>query len=380
MSGLVREALVQSGAVRCLGCGKCTAACPISSRGSDFSPRMLVEWTLSQSAVDGRVKSAMWNCLTCGRCSQRCNSGVDYPAFIRQLRQSADRVSEMYLCSRGAAVQSLSQIAIGRPQSKGQIKWLRPGLTVAPESNVLLFVGCLPYFDPLVRDVGARPLDIARSAVKVLNALGVVPSVLPSEACCGHDFLWTGDVASFLRLAEYNLSQILDSKAETIITPCPECYQTLKVDYPRHLGSIGVEVVHLSEYLSERISDLPLRRVPRSIVTFHDPCRLGRFSGLYDQPRQILSAIPGLELREMSRSRALAECCGAHAWNNCGALAKEIQLDILRDGKSTGAGFLVTACPKCEIHLRCAKSHEDGTEVAGPGIRDLFSLVADAVS
>lgn len=379
-SNAIKEALAQTHALRCLSCGKCTAVCPVAYRGSDFSPRALVESVLAQATlVNSQVAPAVWVCLTCGRCVERCNSGVDYPALIRELRALTSGVSETPLCARGAAVQSISQIAIGRPQRKG---WLGPGLRVASRSDVLLFVGCLPYFDPLVREVGARPLDIARGTVKILNALGIEPCLLPSEACCGHDLLWAGDKAGFQRVAEHNLRQIRDSGVDVIVTPCPECYQTLKVEYAQSLGGVGVEVLHLSEFLAKRIGELPIRCTQELVVTYHDPCRLGRFSGLYDQPRQILSAIPGLEIVEMSKSRAMAECCGAHAWNNCGALAKKTQLDILREAESTGASFLVTACPKCEIHFNCATRRDDAdtTEAIRLRVRDLFSLVADALA
>ncbi|MCL5960004.1 MAG: (Fe-S)-binding protein [Chloroflexi bacterium] len=164
-----------------------------------------------------------------------------------------------------------------------------------------------------------------------------------------------------------------------IITPCPECYQTLKVDYSQHLGALGAEVVHLSQFLAERLDKLHLERGSEKTVTYHDPCRLGRFSGLFDQPRRILAALPGIERREMSRSRALAGCCGAHAWNNCGAIAKGIQLDRLQEARSTGASVLVTACPKCEIHFKCSMQNHGATRDYEIEVRDLFSLVAELI-
>ncbi len=380
MLGGTKEALAQSGALRCLGCGKCTSVCPIAGREAQFSPRLLVEWATSQTdEVEPRLNSAVWACLTCGRCSERCNSGVDFPTFVRRLRMGTGRLTYGSPCSRGAAAQSLAQVVAGRPQQPGQTSWLSPDLKIASTSGVFLFVGCLPYFDLTAKDIGARPLEIARSSIKLLNAMGIEPALLPTEACCGHDLLWTGDLPGFLRLAEHNMGQIMASKPEVIVTPCPECYQTLSVDYPRHLGRLGAEVTHLSSFVAERLSSLPIRRAQNKVITYHDPCRLGRFSGLFDQPRRILSNVPGLKLKEMSRTGAMAGCCGAHAWNNCGAVAKEIQLDRLQESRSTGADILVTACPKCEIHFRCAMSNESFSEADRIEIIDLFSLVAGAL-
>jgi len=114
-------------------------------------------------------------------------------------------------------------------------------------------------------------------------------------------------------------------------------------------------------------------------VTYHDPCRLGRFLGIYDQPRQVIAAL-GLELVEMDHHRGRALCCGTVGWTNCGAVAKSIQVDRLREARATGAQVLVTACPKCQIHFRCAIDDAClGQEVAME-IKDLTTVVAELLA
>jgi Fe-S oxidoreductase len=113
-----------------------------------------------------------------------------------------------------------------------------------------------------------------------------------------------------------------------------------------------------------------------STVTFHDPCRLGRHMGIYDEPRALISAIPGLTFVEMPRSRERAICCGVGGWMNCTSFSKMIQANRLKEARAAGADVLVTACPKCEIHLKCALNDQALRDEVGIEIKDLVSLAA----
>ena len=177
-----------------------------------------------------------------------------------------------------------------------------------------------------------------------------------------------------------NVQEIRQTGAKRVILSCPEGYHTLKHEYPRYLHT-GFEVVHLSELVAERISqkELKFRRMKKK-VTYHDPCHLGRISGIYDAPRTMLRAIPGLELMEMDNNRATALCCGTHCWMNCGAVNKQIQAELLREAKATGAETLITACPKCQIHLKCAMHDEKLGEELQIEIQDLAGFIASAVT
>jgi Fe-S oxidoreductase len=225
-----------------------------------------------------------------------------------------------------------------------------------------------------------------------LNALQIEPQVLADERCCGHDLLWEGNVGAFRALAELNADLIRQSGVKRIVTACPECARALKVDYPAHGIKLDVEILHLAELLAnEQMGTLALAGSARewansatrntqhaTRVTFHDPCRLGRYMGVYDAPRQVIESL-GLELVEMPRHKENALCCGTNGWTHCGAANRHIQADRLREARATGAEVLVTACLKCQIHFQCALQDGELQEELGLEIRDLATLVAEAL-
>ena len=174
-----------------------------------------------------------------------------------------------------------------------------------------------------------------------------------------------------------NLDLIRSSGAKQVIFSCPEGYHTFKEYYPRFLGELDFEPVHILDFLTDKLNEgvIQLAESNTKIVTYHDPCRLGRMAGVYDAPRKLLEAIPGIKLKEMPRSRENGVCCGTSGWMNCSSCSKEIQLQRLSEAGDTGAGTIVTACPKCQIHFRCTKAAFD-LEIE---ITDLCDLVIDCL-
>jgi Fe-S oxidoreductase len=178
-------------------------------------------------------------------------------------------------------------------------------------------------------------------------------------------------------LAALNVEMFAEAQPERIITVCPECSLTLDREYRERFGVPAAEVMHISEFIAAHAAELPLAAMPQT-VTFEDPCRLGRHQGKYDAPRNALATVPELELREMAHSRHRATCC-AGSWLSCNQATKRIQTDLLREAAATGSELLVTACPKCQIHLKCAQAGDDA-EVPDIEIRDLASVVAAALT
>jgi Fe-S oxidoreductase len=168
---------------------------------------------------------------------------------------------------------------------------------------------------------------------------------------------------------------IQSSGAKQVVFSCPEGYYTFKNYYPKYFGELGFEPVHILDFLAGKIEEGVVRfsEAETKCVTYHDPCRLGRLAGIYDSPRKLMTTIPGVELKEMPRSRENGVCCGTSGWMNCSSCSKEIQMQRLGEAAATGAGALVTACPKCQIHFRCAKAAYN-LEIE---ITDLYDLVAD---
>jgi len=377
----IKQIINDTRAYSCLDCGKCTAACPISQYDPDYSPRRVVSNALYGEEAQLLRNGQLWSCLTCSQCEERCQSGVKYTELIKLLRTEAHGLGETGQCTHGDALQSLMHIMTATHLNQNRLGWVDRSLKTAAQGETLYFVGCQPYFDVLFSDIGVKTTSIARGAVKLLNHLDIVPALLPNERCCGHDLLWAGDMEHFIKLAEHNIREIKRAGAKQVVTACPECYLTLKVEYPRYIGSLGFDVVHISQLLAEKVASgqLRFRRLTQK-VTYHDPCRLGRMSGIFDEPRAIIGAVPGLELVEMSRSRKSALCCGTQAWMNCGAVNKQIQAERLGEARATKADILLTFCPKCQIHFRCAMHDSRLGDELKVEIEDVTSLAARALS
>jgi len=351
----------------------------------------------------------LWACLTCLHCSQVCPAGVAYSDLTLGLRTEANKLGQTAVCTHGEVIHAWMRMMMDPSLRQDRLGWLegaqtgpettdaddsgdeRRMLRIADGSDTLYFVGCAPYFDVQFRHIGVDGNGVPRATLRVLNALGIEPQVLADERCCGHDLLWEGDEQGFRQLATLNAQLIRESGAKCVVTACPECARALGVDYPAHGFDLGVEVLHLSqlwarqnecrntEGASEQVSSQVVRsaRPPRR-VTFHDPCRLGRHLGIYDAPRQAISAL-GMELIEMPRHKENALCCGTNGWSHCGAANKQIQADRMREAQATGADVLVTACLKCQIHLECAMQDRELGRELHIQIQDLATLIADAL-
>jgi Fe-S oxidoreductase len=185
-----------------------------------------------------------------------------------------------------------------------------------------------------------------------------VPVVSNEEKCCGHDLNWTGDEGNFEKLMDHNLELIRKSGAKKVVFTCPECYRTFKMDYRDLAGDMEFELVHISDFIKQLADSGQLKLQaavkPSFTFTYHDSCRLGRHSGIYDSPRELAKAFSGAKFVEMENTKDKAVCCGVSAWSNCNAISKKIQVDRVIEAKRVGADRLLMFCPKCQIHMKCA--------------------------
>jgi heterodisulfide reductase subunit D len=365
----------------CLECGKCTSICPVSRYDSGFSPRMMIEHALLGFEDDLVHNNKLFSCLTCYTCQPECPSDVDFPVFVREARSMAQGSGQHGICAHSGQVQSLARLMANPAVKQNRLDWLTKEYRVSDKSDVLFWVGCAPYFEPIFEDLEFSALDIARASLKTMNLLGIEPRLLPNERCCGHDALWTGDIETFKKLAEHNAAQIKEAGVKKIVFSCPEGYRTFKMDYPNYVD-MDCEVVHLSELLAEKMGQngLKLKEVKKK-VTYQDPCRLGRHMGIYDAPRKVIESIPGIEFVEMKHSGRESICCGTSAFTNCDAYSNALRAERLSEARATGADLLITACPKCQTHLKCAMTDKGDEHRAIPKIEimDLANLVAEAI-
>ncbi len=348
----------------CQDCGVCTGSCPVSRVLPGFSPQQMVgkfvlsaDLGLEDEALSDRD---MWSCLTCALCLQRCPSKVEYLEFVRAVREEAFRTGNKATFAHDGVIETIVNMQRGGLH-QNKTAWAREAGQIAESGEYYLFVGCLPYFDVLFRDMGISSLGSASHMLKMLNKLGIEPVVSDEERCCGHDLLWSGNVDVFKELAAFNIEMIKRCGSKKVIFGCPEGYVAFKAYYPLYFGELDFEVVHFYDLVGEQIKDgaLKLSRVEEQTVTYHDPCRLGRMAGIYEAPRELIAGMPGMTLVEMERNRENAVCCGVSCWANCSSYSKQIQMDRLKEAEATGADALITACPKCKIHFTCALSSSD---------------------
>jgi heterodisulfide reductase subunit D len=342
----------------CLDCGVCTGSCPVAKVFPDFSPRQIIERSLYdlEDPSDGTI----WSCLTCARCSGRCPAEINFPEFVRSFRDEARKCGNLPVESHHGVLQLIAGLQT-RNVKQQRTTWAEGVGTFRDRGDYFFFVGCLPFFDVTFRYLEVPSLGIAKSVLQLLNRMGIEPVISNDERCCGHDALWSGNERVFQELAGLNLEAIKASGAKTVLFSCPEGYVTFKDYYPKYFGELPFEVLHLSEFLTRELPNSGLSFQPSSngALTYQDPCRLGRMAGNYDLPRQLLQLVPETKLLEMQHSRENALCCGTSAWMECSNCSKGMQVERLEEAVDTGANTLITACPKCQIHLTCAQTNTD---------------------
>jgi Fe-S oxidoreductase len=330
---------------RCFQCGLCDTVCPWN-RVRDFSMRRIVrEATFGLTEIESED---IWRCTTCGRCPQRCPRDVRQIESGVALRRIATEYGVLPASVKPVRTAGASLVAEGNPlsQERGKRSDWAEGLSVKPFTEgmeILYFPGCYLSYDPRLRKV-------ARATASILSRAGVDYGILGTrESCCGESIRKTGDEALFKRLARENIKAFVENGVKRILVSSPHCYHTFKNEYPEFM--VHFEIIHLSQFLRQLIREGRLRFTKefRRKVTYHDPCYLGRHNGLFDEPREVLASVPGLELAEMPDCRRDSLCCGGGGGRIWMETHKGERFSDLRLEQATGVGaeLLATACPYC---------------------------------
>ena len=365
----------------CQDCGKCSSACPLTLAGKPFSPRALANSLIAGDITSPEVVDGVWSCLTCGLCYDRCPSAVNFPEFVKDVRALISDSQSTVRETHGGFFHSLMRTMTSPDVVPKRYTSLPEDIRLDNAGKILFFGGCAPYFDTFFRQsLGTATSNILIDSLRLLNFFDIRPRVLENEKCCGHDLLWSGDRENFARLAALNVEMINRSGVEQVITACPECFHTLSRDYTALGLKPDFKVTHIYELLEHEIDKgaVDFKKFNRNI-TYQDACRLTRFEDQGDLPRKLIRRLKPAQFTEMQESNRGAICCGNSAWVGCDAYSKALQIKRLRQSRQNGNDLLVTSCPKCQIHLKCAMGDPFLGEEAKIEMTDLTGILAKTI-
>lgn len=372
--------------LHCSRCGLCLSSCPLYrlTLNETDSPRARV--ALLRAVREGLVEAPtdktaapFFRCLLCGACTFTCPGGVTVDRVLELTRGEMGRLGLtpeplVALSERIAAGHNIS----GEP-NENRLMWAEnlphPPRGIGKEqAEVIYFVGCVSAMFP-------RSYSVAQSFVEILEAADIDYGLLgEQEWCCGYPQAISGDPDGARQVMEHNLAAARAMEAETLVTTCPSCSHFWKHTYPVALQEdLGLEVRHATEFLADLLEEgrLPLRDdLPEQIVTYHDPCDLGRKGDIFEAPRRILAQIPGLTLVEMPENREGSHCCGGGG--NLESFDPELSQAIaarrIHQAAETGAKTVLSACQQCERTLFSAARSERVRIRA----KDIVELVLEA--
>jgi Fe-S oxidoreductase len=381
---LTRIASLQ--AYSCVECGRCTEHCPANNTGKILNPKEIILGTRhylkefgpkSSELLLGKHLSmeAAFQCTTCGACEFQCPVGIQHLPLIVGLRRGAVNSGKWDNSHGGDLFNTLERQgnALGFPPSEREKFITKNSLPYFDGTQeYCLWMGCLGSYDPNGR-------KILLALVEVLGYLKISFGVLRQEKCNGDPARRLGNDYLFGELAQANLEQIREAGVKKMVSICPHCVRTMGVDWKEHGGSVAIE--HHTELLARYRDKLPLdgslgTSAQKSMV-YHDACYLGRYRGVYDEPREVMARFG--QVVDPPRARERGFCCGGG-----GGLmflgeesGKRVNLERAQELVATGASVVAAACPFCNSMLR------DGLAAAAadpPELLDVVQIAAAAIA
>jgi Fe-S oxidoreductase len=386
----------------CTECGRCQAVCPAWTTGKPLSPKLLVmnlrdhaharaagaeaDRPLVALAETGGVidPDVLWACVMCGACVTECPVDIEHVDHVADLRRHQVLVEAEFPAELTGTFRNLEGKAnpwgLGAHQRLAWAEGLGFDVPVlgrdaedATAFDYLFWVGCAGALD----DRGRRT---TRAVAELLHAAGVSFAVLgPAESCTGDPARRTGNEFVYQLLAQANVEALHEVKAHRIVVTCPHCFTTIGAEY-RQLGG-DFEVVHHTQLLDRLVAEgrlVPAGRVEET-VTFHDPCFLGRHNRVYEPPRELLAAVPGLELVELPRNRSRSFCCGAgggRMWME-ERIGKRINHERVDEALTLAPDTVAVGCPFCRVMLDDGVS--DRAADGGPEVVDVAEVLLRSV-
>ncbi|MCL2549595.1 MAG: (Fe-S)-binding protein [Methanimicrococcus sp.] len=370
----------------CMRCGECAEWCP-TYEGSGFKPGLsprdkIYRWKSFVNKSYGfwatlfgpkeiteeefvAFKDDVHGCTTCGICATVCEAGINTVELWEAMRANLVKRGTGPYGKQGTMPKIINDTFNSYNEPKeNRLNWIPDDVKIAEKADILYFMGCT---------AGMKQTNLAVSTARVLNKLGVEFCTLgEEEACCGSVLIRTGQFYKedelAKRLAQTNVENIKAKGATTVLYACSGCFRASLVDWPRLLGEeTPFKVMHVSQFLAEKIKAGEVEWVQKpygedKVVTYHDPCHLGRHVGVYEEPRKVLQSMPGMEYVEMDRNRAYQRCCGAGGGVKSGMPDLALSVAKMRVGDAmavlypegetkTKTNVFAQACPFCKRNL-----------------------------
>jgi Fe-S oxidoreductase len=378
----------------CTECGRCEEQCPADMTGKPLSPKAVVvdlkddlinQFSENGTAIEPIIRNGapitedvIWSCTTCRACESICPLGIQHLDFILEIRKNLVMMESRFPDELQETFTHLEhQFNPWGFAPETRAEWCRgldvPLMSDHPEAKILYFVGCAGAYDESGKAVARAITNLLKKADLDFAILG------PEESCTGDAARRAGNEYIAQLLIQANLEILHKYKPAKILTGCPHCYNTLKNEYPQ-FGAMA-EVVHHTEFFADLIQNGRLKPNInlQETVTLHDSCYLCRWNGMINAPREILSSIAGLQIKEMDRSGRKGLCCGAGGSRMFmeEKIGKRINIERVEEVMATNAETVVAACPFCNTMLNDGVK-ETASAMAVKDIAEILDLATDS--
>ncbi len=366
----------------CIMCGFCRLGCPTYAERMVESVNARGRVILAYDLMTGKVPpseelaSRFYACTTCLNCRSTCPAGIQVAEIVEAARRRL--VDEGFLPkSFLPMLESMGKKGNPFGEEPDKRTEIYPSRFVQPEGkvNTLLFLGCVPSY---------QDTKIVPSVMKLMDQAGIKYGTMgDKENCCGYLAYLVGSMADFQKAMETNLALWEKSSPENLVTTCAGCYKTIKELYPKHTQHVIPKTLHLVEYMDQLIQEgrVNFQGSFQAKVVYHDPCDLGRHMNIFEPPRRVLKAVPGLELLEFPLNRSLAKCCGGGGGLKAFdfSMSDDIAYKRVQQAKDIGAEVIVSACPSCKRTLQAAAAKLKREEKYKIQVMDITEVLAKVI-